>query len=358
MSPLHRIAEAWSHRSTRERRLAVAVLSLAAVFGAVLAVKGGGEVLDRLDREIAQLENEILNSARQAALRDQLEARLTQVANQHSSAWSESEIRDRLRQEIYRLSNLYPPALDPKGIPLSTASEDGVLVNIPELGKGQLIADGEGYREYQIEFSILPVEISALAAYLERLMESPQSLRIDRIEMWRDPSRSEFAAKLLITRTVMDDVLAHGAGDSENDNNATPISLRPDAWQCDGCEIRAEGEDGAEQVIALRATADSARAWMEHRLPTSGTCKVDLEIASNAEGKIGVDVGDVPLKTLGDTNIKAGGQYYRYTLQCNIADETIPVGVAIPVLRWGRVDSVLRVRHLQMYPDREVHHAP
>lgn len=355
MTPLRRIVDIWSHRTTRERRLALAVGGLFTALLIVLAGKGAFQVLDNLDREIGQLGNEILNGTRQIALRDRVDARFAQVANQHSSGWTESEIRDRLRQEIYRLGNLVPPALDAHGIPASTDSESGFLVEVPELGSGRLIAGGEGYREYQIEFSIPPVPLLDLTAYLERLMESPQSLRIDRIDMRRDPGRPEFAANLVITRTVVDD-----PGGVALDGAAPPaesLALETAGWTCDGCELSLEGEAGPDRILVLRGTGEGGKAYMARTLPAAGVFEVVLELASTSEGQIGVLADAMPLSAMGDTAIKGDGQFHRYRFQFALPESTGGrIEAGFPLLAWTQPGALLRIRRMHVSRAEEAAH--
>lgn len=344
MTILLRLVDAWSRRSMRERQLALVVGALTAGLLLLLIGKGAFQVLDSLDREIGSLSNEILNSTRQIALREGVAARFTQVANQHSSDWSESEIRDRLRQEIYRLSNLDPPALDAQGIPLSTNNESGFLVEIPELGSGRLIEGEEGFREYQIEFSIRPVPLPALTGYLERLLESPQALRIDRIDLRRDPARTEFAANLVITRTVVD-----------NPGGAASVPLTTAGWTCEGCDVGVEVASGQEPVLVLRGTEVGGTAFLERSL-SSGKFDVALEMASNTEGQLSVMANGAALRCEGDTAIKSDGQFYRYAFQIALPQNDESMAVQIPCLTWTQPGAELRIRRVQVTPAREHAH--
>ncbi len=341
MTPLHRLVDTWSQRTLRERRLAVAVVALGCLLVGVLAVKAAAGLLDRLDREIGQLGNQILNASHQLALRERVEARFAQVANQHSSAWTESEIRDRLRQEIYRLSNLEPPALDATGIPVSTNNESGYLVEVPELGNGRLIEGGEGFREYQIEFSIPPVPLLDLTAYLERLLESPQSLRIDRIDLRRDPERSEFASNLVITRTVVDDPGVHASA-------GTTLTLNPAEWACDGCTVLLEEDSRGKSVLLLKGGIEGGKASLLQSLPPSGVVEVEIDLASTSPGQLGVAVDGEALTGMGERALKDDGDFYRYRFQvAPPLARSGPVVAALPELTWSQPDATLRVRRIQ-----------
>lgn len=344
MAPLHRIIDAWSHRSTRERHLACAVGMLLCTLIALVALKGAFQYLYSLDREIIQLSDQVLNNARMLALRDRVDARFAEVANQHSSAWTESEIRDRLRQEIYRLSNRVPPGLDAHGIPLSTTNDSGVLVEVPELGSGRLVEGGEGYRAYQMEFAVPPVALLDLTAYLERLMESPQSLRIDRIDLRRDPGRAEFAANLVITRTVVDN-----PGIDANRAQGTDVHLLASDWICEDSEARVEGPTPETQLLVLQGRSTGGRAFFERALPATGVFDVTLELASTSDGQIGVLANGSPLVPSGDTTIRGDGRFYRYRFQFALpggGGDRVTTGC--PLLTWNQPDAVLRIRRLQL----------
>jgi hypothetical protein len=331
--------------TVRERRLALAVVAMTAGLFLLLIGKTAFQVLDNLDREIGRLSNEILNSTRQSALREGMAARFAQVANQHSSDWSESEIRDRLRQEIYRLSNVEPPGLDAQGIPLSTNNESGFLVEIPELGGGRLIESGEGFREYQIEFSIRPAPLQAVTGYLERLLESPQALRIDRIDLRRDPEGTEFAANLIITRTVVD-----------NPGGGASLPITTAGWNCEGCEITLEAESGREPVLALRSTEADATGFIERQLSAAGIFDVALELASSSEGQLGVYANGTRLSCEGDTTLKADGQFHRYRFQIALPQGEGAMAVLLPHLSWKQPGASLRIRSIKVTPASEHPH--
>ena len=327
----------------------MAVLGLFAVLAAAMGARGALGIIGRLDRDISRLETDIVNSSYQIARRQSVEARYAQVARQHSSAWTESEIRDRLRQEIYRLGNRIPPGLDDDGIPLSTGGGEKLLVSIPELRGGRLEAGGEGYREYRMDFSVLPAPFLDMVAYLERLQESPQSLRIDRIDMRRDPSRPEVSAELSITRIVVDDSPdgAPAAALATAESRQDRIALLPSEWTCEGCEIILKADEGQGEELELRSPSGSARAFMERMLPAAGVYDVAVELASSSEGFLGVKAGEGLLPSTGEVALKTGPAYYRYCFQFSVpAGQGARVPVGFPVLAWQDADSVLKVRNL------------
>jgi hypothetical protein len=169
------------------------------------------------------------------------------------------------------------------------------------LGSGRLIKSGAGFREYQIEFSIRPVPLPALTGYLERLLESPQALRIDRIDMRRDPERTEFAANLVITRTVVD---------RPGGRASTPMATT--GWTCEGCEAGIEDRSGQEPVVVLRGTEAGGTAFLERSLSSAGVFDVVLEMASAAEGQLGVVANGAVLSCDGDIALNADNRFYRY----------------------------------------------
>jgi type II secretory pathway component PulM len=285
MSTLHAFADYWSKRSPREQALALAVAALATLLVLAIGIQQARATLLGLDRDIERLSNDLINSHYQLARRESVDARFARVAAQHSSAWSESEIRDRLRQEIYRLANRVPPKLDGNGIPVSTTGEGGALVSIPKLGQGRLEAGGEGFREYQISVHIPAVPIYDMLAFLERLQGSPQSLRLDRIDMRRDPARSAVSADVDITRIVVDTQAL--PGDSSSPNAEQDMALNPDDWEITGCTSTLD----ANGALAIRASTPNATAWLARSLPAGAgyDLHLDLEATGHAEIAIGAD---------------------------------------------------------------------
>ncbi len=277
------LAELWQRRSPREQVLAFTVLGLLALFLSFATLGLAMRTLGRMDRDIERLSTDIINYHYQIARRDSIDARFAQVATQHSSAWTESQIRDRLRLEIYRLANRVPPGLDSDGIPLSTNGEGGELVSIPQLGQGRLEEGGDGYREYQISVQIPPAPVNDLLAYLERLQSSPQSLRLDRVDLRRDPAQSMLRASLDITRIVVDTPF-FDAETASTSRTSPPdeILLAPDDWQQEGCDVQRD-TDGTFTVVALNNHGEAA---LRRTLPSGATYDLQMTVATEGAAQI------------------------------------------------------------------------
>lgn len=341
--PLSSFLDAWSRRSTRERKLAgvtALVLLIPLVFGLIAFARG---VLHGLDQEIARLTDELVNNRRQMGLRTAVEARFAAVANQHSSAWTESEIRDRLRQEVYRLSNLVPPELDPSGVPVSTDNGSGYLVRVPELGRGRLAPGGEGFREYELEFTMPPAPITDIAAYLERLMESPQSLRIDQLDLRRDPGRSDFAAALAITRIVVDDP---GVESGATTPDVASIPLDPARWTAVGGVI--EPGDGGE--LRVRATEAQGECYLERVLPAGARFDLSVELRASQPATIAIHADGVPLAVKGPNEIPGDGRWHRCRLQFTLPEGAGRVTTRFPHIAWRGEGAELGLRALRLVP--------
>ena len=201
---LQRLGNIWQQLSEREQRLALITAVVVAIMISVTLYQRAVERLRQMDATIDRLEDELVSYAYQIAHRELVESRYASVAAQHSSAWTEAEIHDRLRQEIYRLARHMPPPLDDSGIPVNMPNEHGNLVEIPALGQGNLVEGGEGYREYRINLRIPPAPLENIIHFLERLQESPQSLRIDLLELNRAHDGNLVTANLDIARIVAD----------------------------------------------------------------------------------------------------------------------------------------------------------
>lgn len=193
--------------SAREQRLALAVAALVSIFIVLMTVRGARDHLRGLDASIDSKQQDILNYTYLLAINQSVESQFRKVAMQHSSAWSEAEIQDRLRQEIYRLAQNEPPPLDENGIPVRTIGEGGNLV-VPSLQPGNLLPGGEGYREFALNLQVMAVPFTSMMLFIERLQGSPQSLRIDALDLMRSPMENYVSADIDITRIIAEGVPA------------------------------------------------------------------------------------------------------------------------------------------------------
>lgn len=346
MTLRHRLAEQWQKRTAREQILALAVLGLLILLFLFAGANHALAILGRMDRDIERLSTDIINYQYQIARRDSIDARFAQVATQHSSAWTESQIRDRLRLEIYRLANRIPPGLDADGIPLSTNGEGGALVSIPKLGQGRLEEGGDGYREYQISVQIPPAPVEDLLAYLERLQSSPQSLRLDRVDLRRDPAQSMLRASLDITRIVVDTPFFTSTAPEH-----TPLPqpgenlLTPDDWQRSGCDIHGSA-DGTLIVAALEA---NGRAILHRRLPSGVTYDLRLTISTEGTARIVVasEHADFSGEAMGP--IETGGAWMVLRTRFTVPDHPLgQVDVQVPAITFEDDDSRLSLRQMTL----------
>lgn len=184
--------------STREMRLAVLTLILSVSAACAIVGMRAYNHLASLNGEIAQYEQELINLARQNAQHDIVEVAYRDVVASHSSEMTKEEIHDNLRREIFKLANT--TYIGPKTGKLRTQE----LVQIPTLREGLLKDEGEGFREYQIQFRIPSTTVRNAMKFFERVETSNQILRIDGLELARSPHDTEVYAHLTITRTVLD----------------------------------------------------------------------------------------------------------------------------------------------------------
>ncbi len=195
--------------NARERRLLTATVSVLTVAAIFLGARTGYATIRELDRQIADRELEIEGLRQQNAQAAAVNAAYDRVVTEHSSALTIAEIHDALRREIFRLTQVDLPAKDDK--PARTMQ----LVRIPTLQEGQL-TQGIGHREYQIRFQIPSARLDFLLAFLERVEESDQLLRIDSLDIGRPPDSTSVQALVQITRTVLDNPEAVGAADASS----------------------------------------------------------------------------------------------------------------------------------------------
>jgi len=353
MELLQRVAEAWADRTPRERSLALCVVGLTALFAVVLCARGALHTIDRLDGEISRMQSDIVNYSYQIARRQAVEARYAEVAAQHSSAWTESEIRDRLRQEIYRLSYRKPPRLDANGIPVTTDSEGEALVRIPELRGGQMVEGGEGYRAYQIDFEVPPAPFPDMLAYVEHLCGSPQSLRIDHIDLRRDPMRPEVAARIGLTRIVVDDPSGGVSAAADRSATASDVVLETSNWTCNGCEAALVDVTGDDPVLRFSGAAAGGNAYLSRMLPAGGIYRVEMELMSSVPLTVGVQFEGEP--TNDAIPVPADREFYRCRFEFAVPEGSGGrVSVGVPLVAWKAPDAVVTLRRMLIEPVRDV----
>lgn len=349
MAVFEKMSGLWAGLSPRERRLAVATAGVLFAFAAWTAVQSSFQRLTALDTEISQVQEEIVNSANQIAHKEAVDALYGKVASQHSSAWTEAEIRDRLRQEVYRLSRQDPQGLDENGIPLNVPNSSGNLVEIPSLGEGVMAEGGEGYRQYMLNLRIPSVDIGALVAFLERLQRSPQSLRIDKLEINRNPDSSLVTASIDITRTIVNVARTAAeeggpAGDSAPAEGRIPLAASE--WTGDGCAVSAlEGETGtAVEIVAER---EGAFAEMIRRVPAGAVYEMSIDLsARGGAARLAVGLPGGPGAFPDPQPLTSDGGTARYQVRFAAPGGAGETALACPKLLLDAADAVVTVHSL------------
>lgn len=354
---LKNISSLWQKLSDREKNLARLTAAAIALMVIYTGYQRAMARLDDLDMTIMRLEDDLVSYTFQIAHRELVESRYAAIASQHSSAWTEAEIHDRLRQEIYRLARNTPPPLDENGIPLNQP-EDGNLVEIPSLGKGNMAEGGKGYREYRLNLRIPPCPLANLITFLERLQQSPQSLRIDALELNRAIDGNVVSASIDITRIVAD-----GATDTlparEVQTVATGtgrIMLRAQDWVATGAEIQDVAEAGSHGAVDIQATADTAEVYLLRSLPGGTVYEMIMDLAA-AQGEVVLGVGleseETPFE--GAQSIVADGSVYRIHLQFTLPGAPgTDVQIKCPLIRMQGTDAVVHVANLLLRSLAEV----
>ncbi len=312
------LTDQWIRLNLRERALSAAVLVLLIAMMTLMAYRGAMARLDLMDRTIDRLQQDIVNYHYQMARRQSVEAQYNRVAAQHSSRWSEAEIHDRLRAEIYRLAQKIPPPLGDDGIPVRTTGEEGRLVDIPALQQGMLLEGGEGYREYRISLRLPQTELMPLVAFLQRLQESPQALRIDSLEISRDPMGRATAARIDITRTVADAATETPAPGMDAAGASGWERLGLAGWQAEGAILRrvrdVAAPDGAPR-LAVRSDSERGAAYhiASIRPGASYDMYLDVQVTGEVQAAVADETGGMLLAD--PVLLEAGGGLSRYHIQ-------------------------------------------
>lgn len=321
-----RASDAWKSLAPRERRLALLTVAALVLFLLTTMWRAAMNRISELEARADALADTLLNYRQQIARRAAVESAYAKIAAQHSSQWSEAEIHDRLRQEIYRLARKVPQDLDETGKPLNVPNEMGNLVEIPALGKGEMTEGGRGYRQYLLNLRIPQTNIGDLVSFLERLQSSPQSLRIDRLEISRNPDNPVISAVIDITRTVADgytpppeltDFLTGGSGGPAGGQaKASPrgrIPLNPEEWTVKQCSATREEDSGGRPFLKFRAIGEGAVAELPRRFPAKTALEMIVE--AGVSGKVALGVGDADSKTYPTPELMRPDGTHRYTVR-------------------------------------------
>lgn len=319
----------WSKLGPRERRLAMGAAAALVFF--IVTTTGVRAVtrLNELDDTIERLESDLRMYMELDARRVSVEKAYSVVAQQHSSEWTEAEIHNRLRQEIYRLARLDPNA---------PADNQQNLVEIPIMRQGTLENSGQGYREYKLKnVMIPPVPLSSLVEFLIRLQTSPQSLRIDGLELARSPHSTLVGAKLDVTRTVVAGI----KGTEVQDTPAEPERAESweggviEPWLAEGSEITLSPDmnglpalDGCLKAVAL---VDGGWFGMTADLERAGKYEVVVEAMATGPAVLRVKNETTGEFFEGSAEILGDNLVYKYSLVFNVSSEGEgAVRIAIP----------------------------
>lgn len=361
----------WARMSRRERGLAVAIVVLV-VGGIVYSIVSSAlEHLDRQMADIDRLEQQLVNYSRHLERRTPVDAAFARIAEQHSSQWTGEEINDRLTSEIYRLAREDP----------GTPGNPGVgreIVPIPLIPPGELEPNPDGYRVYTVDFRTDNAPVSDLTAFLRRLEESPQALRIEVLDIRRAPDLIGAAqAAIRVNRTVVDGVEEAVALEPDFDDG--PADLLPgllasvtdtapngsfevfeadggfEGWLADGCRLMpatvfvTDGQISArvEPVVVgasfVQPLTLAGGATYEMTLDVMTTAPLEVRIEDSASGDVYEGAFQVPP----DNRLRS------YTVQFTVAGQG-PRPLNAPVFRFDEADGMAHVDRVRL---RRIHGA-
>ena len=353
---VQKLLHIWQKLSDREKRLAQITGAAVALMLIVSVYQRAMIRLDDLDLTLARLEDDLVSYTFQIAHRELVESRYAMIAAQHSSAWSEAEIHDRLRQEIYRLARRTPPPLDDNGIPVNMPNQDGNLVEIPSLGKGNMAEGGRGYREYRLNLRIPPCPLDNLIQFMERLQQSPQSLRIDALELNRAPDGDLVTASIDITRIVADGASTVSPAAETVASGLGRVALRAAEWRVDGANVLDVATDSVHGAVEIRATGGEAEAYLLRSLPGGAVYEMIIDM-TGAWGDVVLGVGmeteSAPFP--GAETVAADGNMYRFQVQFTLpGTPAAPVRIKCPLLRLQGADATVQVVNVLLRKIAEV----
>lgn len=344
MTIIESLESQWRQMNKRERNLALVTAVLLLLFLGWALVGGALSRLEDRRAQVDRLQEQVVGATYQISRKQQVEADYAIVAAQHSSAWDKYEVYERLRQEIFRLAQKVPPPLDENGVPVKATSDSGVLVNIPELRQGTMEETDKGYREYKISFRIPSVEITDLFNFLDRLQQSPQTLRIDGLTFARDWNATLVAADIDLTRIIVDGAAAGASADAAQRLTLTAVDLSPASWTA---------EDGALSPTAggllLEAQEDRSALYFEQSLPGASSYDCIVEVSSTGRGMLGIATAADGVPLPGAERLPDDGGVYRVHLRFTVPGESgQPVLMRVPYLTLNDYGTQLEVHRLEL----------
>lgn len=318
--------------SRSERRLA-ALTGLCAVAAiALLVYRTASDRLALMDATIDSLQQDLLAYEELVIQADSVNEAFAAMASQHSSRWTQEEIHDRLRREIARLSLREIP---PPGSPLpAVSSADAVLVSIPQMPIGSLVDHEDGYRSYQINFKTDPASVQNITLFIERLQRSEQALRIDSLEIVRQPMANVATATMRVTRTIIDDVAGPMAG---GDSVAAPTQPETAAvalsnpgfevwdentgtfaaWTAVHCQVTRSGSQPTEGKLSAEIQGSTGQGSFYQSVQVTAGRTYHLVFDARAWGNTRVEVVDEatgkPFQ--GAQSLNADGSLHQYHIQ-------------------------------------------
>ncbi len=339
--------------SPKERRLAYGVLLVViAVFG-YSVVNFAVRNLASLDEQIEQLEDELYQLSLQAKRMDDVNRAYSLVTEQHSSEWTQAEIHDRLRTELLRLAmvNMPPPGS------LPSAFSGDRLVEIPSWPAGTLDDQGEGFREYHIRVTTKPARIQNIALFLKRIHESPQILRVDRLELVRpSPESSDIVLTMTVTRTIIGDTpskptslsqrnaadnLAPNAGLEEWDSATASFPN----WQGVNMELKQTDAGTTEGSYRLEGTATQASAelYQVHLLRAGQKYEWRGDIAASGTATLVVAWGKEKSPLSETVTIEGDNLVRRYRIAFAVPPGQTETEIYAPLIMVNSKDTTLFV---------------
>ena len=335
--------EYWEGLSQRERILALTVAGLLLAGLVMLTTTRALSRVSELDSEIDRLEQDLLKYKTLEARGVSVDRAFAEVAAQHSSAWTKAEIHNMLRKEMYRLA-----AEDPDAPPGTSEA----LVEIPALGQGSLKEGGAGYREYQLAIRLPLTDVYSLVIFMVRLMQSPQSLRIDEVEISRSPESTFIRATIVVTRTIVDGAPATEEAAETGLPARTIVETdgsEKKSWTAEGCRLSiasAIGDLYPDGGSCLRAESakQGASLFMTQELESGAT--YDLVVDAAVKGKAVLQVVNEadgqPFE--GGEELPADGKMYRHCVRFTVPGEANgPVKLRVPHIALKGLDTEVYV---------------
>jgi hypothetical protein len=208
------------------------------------------------------------------------------------------------------------------------------------------------------------VGIKPIIDFLERLQQSPQSLRVDKLELYRTPESDQVAASVVITRTIANGAVggSDGAGgqkasgaaaqrnaaaaDTARGGGTGRIPLSASDWTTGGCRAELVEAAGAKPFLEIKAESGNATAELGRKLSGDTAYEAIFEMSATGKAEFGMGMEGEKAFFPDSVPLKGDGAKYRYQVQFGVPNGAAKGRVACPRLMLAEKGTVVQIHNI------------